>query len=58
LHDIHKSSIQFHNTSDCAELAKKKKRNGLKEVTDVIYELQRCGDGKLRPVKGSADAKF
>jgi hypothetical protein len=24
----------------------------------VSYELQRCGDGKLRPVKGSADANL
>ena len=57
MHDSHESSINFHNTSDCTESAKKEK-NGVREVTGVIYEMQRCCDRKLGQVKGSADTNF
>jgi hypothetical protein len=34
------------------------KKNGGREFTGVIYEMQRCCDRKLGQVKGSADTDF
>jgi len=58
LRDSHKSSIHFHNTSDCTESASPPTQNGVREVNGMIYEMQRSCDRQLGQVTRSADTNF